>query len=233
MAETLTPAEAAAAERRTRKANRDAKKANRLTAAEAEELMAQLKAEREAKKAAPEPRRVGENGREGPAPSERVREACTLQHLRDYIEDANPSGRPSHTGNVRCPMPDHTDADPSCSVIGTDGDAAWHCHSCGENGTLIDAVMATQGLDFPRAVDEAAKHIGLDLARPRPGPAPGTRPHRHRRRHRRRPGEGPSPRTSRPPTKHARPSSRSTRSPNQNSSSPTPTAAQSSTGAER
>ena len=150
-----------------------------LTPAEAAELEARAEAEHEAKKAARaarQVRRVGENGRAGPSPSERVREACTLGDLRDYLAEANPSGRPSHTGNVRCPTRDHTDTDPSCSIVGADGDAAWHCHGCGQNGTLLDAVMEAEGLGFARAVERACDLVGIPHGAQRPPEPPAPRP---------------------------------------------------------
>lgn len=44
-------------------------------------------------------------------------------------------------GRVRCPMPDHVDANPSCTIsVGEDGRARWSCWSCKARGDLVDLV---------------------------------------------------------------------------------------------
>ena len=44
-------------------------------------------------------------------------------------------------GNVSCPTPSHTDAEPSCSV----DEYVWYCHGCGAGGSIYDLASALAG----------------------------------------------------------------------------------------
>lgn len=53
------------------------------------------------------------------------------------------------SGMVRCPLPDHDDRTPSCSVTGT----VWHCFGCQRSGRIYDLGaelwgFGTRGTDF-------------------------------------------------------------------------------------
>jgi len=51
---------------------------------------------------------------------------------------------PDAGGFVRCPMPDHEDRNPSCSVRGPNA-YTWKCHVCDVGGTIYDLASALLG----------------------------------------------------------------------------------------
>ena len=56
-----------------------------------------------------------------------------------------------------------------CSTTGFTWSAdntLWHCHSCGAGGSVVQLVMAAEGLDFKRAVGRAAQLAGVKPGAP-------------------------------------------------------------------
>lgn len=60
-----------------------------------------------------------------------------------------------------CPF--HDERSPSFSVHATD--KLYHCFGCGVGGDLFDFVMATDGIDFPAAVELLADRYGVEVTR--------------------------------------------------------------------
>jgi DNA primase len=83
-----------------------------------------------------------------------------------------------HTGSARtptwpCPNPNHaqTGRTPPVTIFWSRaGYERWHCHGCGDGGTAIDLVMATDGCDVRTALGTLARRAGHtpDTNHPRP-----------------------------------------------------------------
>jgi hypothetical protein len=56
---------------------------------------------------------------------------------------------PDRSGKVRCPVPDHDDKHPSCSVTGPNHEC-WQCQSCGAAGTIYDLASLVLGGPYGR-----------------------------------------------------------------------------------
>ena len=105
--------------------------------------------------------------------------------LREAISDRNPCPKPrgrcpcrTLRGNLHCPLPDHPDRNPSCSV--TDGrPALWHCHACDVGGDLVTLLEVADGLNRGDALDVAARMVGAERNE-RPYRLPKRRPRRER-----------------------------------------------------
>ena len=105
--------------------------------------------------------------------------------LREAISDRNPCPNPrgrcpcrTLRGNLHCPLPDHPDRNPSCSV--TDGrPALWHCHACDVGGDLVTLLERADGLNRGEALDVAARMVGAERNE-RPYRLPKRRPRRER-----------------------------------------------------
>ena len=71
-----------------------------------------------------------------------------------------------------CPF--HNEKTPSFTVSPTK--QFYHCFGCGAHGTAIGFLMEYERLGFPEAVDELARHAGMEVpregVRDRPGPDP-------------------------------------------------------------
>lgn len=60
-------------------------------------------------------------------------------------------------GKVRCPLPEHEDQGPSCSIR-RDG---WKCFGCQEGGDILDLVQGYHGLSLVEAIEYAEVELGL------------------------------------------------------------------------
>ena len=54
------------------------------------------------------------------------------------------------------------------SFFVNDDKAMWFDFSSGQNGTIFDFVMRTEGLSFPEAVERLARDVGMEVPRPTP-----------------------------------------------------------------
>ena len=63
-----------------------------------------------------------------------------------------------------CPF--HKEKTPSFTVNEDKG--FYHCFGCGEHGSVFDFVMATEGLNFPEAVEKLAGEAGMEVPRTAP-----------------------------------------------------------------
>ena len=97
-----------------------------------------------------------------------LRTRSSRRVLRDAITGQKPcprrGGRCScrtERGNLHCPLPDHLDRNPSCSVT-AGRPALWHCHSCGVGGDLVTLLELTDGLTRGKALELAAHMVGVE-----------------------------------------------------------------------
>jgi len=73
-----------------------------------------------------------------------------------------PALRPGRNHNVRCPLPDHDDPGPSCS-ISADG-SLFNCHGCGRAGDIFTFWEAHHpGIDFQQMLVELGKLAGIEV----------------------------------------------------------------------
>ena len=63
-----------------------------------------------------------------------------------------------------CPF--HKEKTPSFTVNEDKG--FYHCFGCGEHGSVFDFVMATEGLNFPEAVEKLAGEAGMEVPQDSP-----------------------------------------------------------------
>lgn len=79
---------------------------------------------------------------------------------------------PDRGGDIRCPLPDHDEQDPSCRVYPTP-ERGWVCFGCQRGGTIYDLASplergpggrrgALHGEDFKRVRREVWKLLGLE-----------------------------------------------------------------------
>jgi RepB DNA-primase from phage plasmid len=81
-----------------------------------------------------------------PPPDERTVARWEQRNARDPAKQVPPPtyfrllagvAVPEHGGDVRCPLPDHRDDNPSCRVYPT-AEQGWRCHGCGRGGSIYD-----------------------------------------------------------------------------------------------
>jgi len=79
---------------------------------------------------------------------------------------------------VRCPLPDHQDRTPSCSMTQRDGRWLVCCHGCGFRGDGVDLLAALDGMTPSEWLRLRAQHAApLPVpTRRTPRPAPASRP---------------------------------------------------------
>jgi len=88
---------------------------------------------------------------------ERVRDAVDMVALVSSRVELRRAGANSYFG--RCPF--HDERTPSFHV--RPQEKHYHCFGCGESGDPFSFVMATEGLDFPGALESLAKRFGVEL----------------------------------------------------------------------
>jgi len=88
---------------------------------------------------------------------ERVRDAVDMVALVSSRVELRRSGVNSYFG--RCPF--HDERTPSFHV--RPQEKHYHCFGCGESGDPFSFVMATEGLDFPAAMESLAQRFGVEL----------------------------------------------------------------------
>jgi DNA primase len=80
---------------------------------------------------------------------------------------------------VRCPLPDHQDRTPSCSMTQRDGRWLVCCHGCGFRGDGVDLLAALDGMttsEWLRIRAQRAAPLPVPHRRPPARPAPPFRP---------------------------------------------------------
>ena len=93
---------------------------------------------------------------------------------------------PERGGDVRCPLPDHDEQNPSCRVYPTP-EEGWVCFGCQRGGSIYDLASlldhgpggrrgALRGEDFKRVRREVWELLGI--AAGEPDRAPATKPAR-------------------------------------------------------
>lgn len=60
-----------------------------------------------------------------------------------------------------CPMPNHMDTRPSCTIYHKGGKWCWKCFSCGAGGDAVGWFKSVHGMGYPEAVRAAAVEGGV------------------------------------------------------------------------
>jgi DNA primase len=96
----------------------------------------------------------------------------TFRELTENIRDASPINEILVERNIelrcvsqgwmcRCPLPEHTDTNPSFS-ISADG-CLFHCFGCGQGGDVFRLVELLDGVNFLAARKTLAKRSGIKV----------------------------------------------------------------------
>ena len=103
-----------------------------------------------------------------PPPDERTLARWAEQNARDPAKQIPPpvyfrllAGETvaERGGDVRCPLPDHQDENPSCRVYPI-AEQGWRCHGCGRGGSIYDLASLLEGGPWGSALrDERFKRI--------------------------------------------------------------------------
>jgi hypothetical protein len=89
-----------------------------------------------------------------PPPDERTLARWAERNARDPAKQVLPPAYfqllagvtvPERGGDVRCPLPDHRDDNPSCRVYPTAAQG-WRCHGCGRGGSIYDLAAVIYGV---------------------------------------------------------------------------------------
>jgi DNA primase len=92
-------------------------------------------------------------------PQSFIQELLNRLDIVDVVERYVPLKKAGANYVACCPF--HNEKTPSFSV--SPSKQFYHCFGCGAHGSAISFVMEHQGLSFPEAVDDLAKHIGLPV----------------------------------------------------------------------
>jgi DNA primase len=88
-----------------------------------------------------------------------IQELLNRLDVVDVVERYVPLKKAGANYVACCPF--HNEKTPSFSV--SPAKQFYHCFGCGAHGSAISFVMEHQGLTFPEAVEDLAKHIGLPV----------------------------------------------------------------------
>jgi DNA primase len=92
-------------------------------------------------------------------PQSFIQELLNRLDVVDVVERYVPLKKAGANYVACCPF--HNEKTPSFSV--SPAKQFYHCFGCGAHGSAISFVMEHQGLTFPEAVEDLAKHIGLPV----------------------------------------------------------------------
>ncbi len=92
-------------------------------------------------------------------PQSFIQELLNRLDIVDVVERYVPLKKAGANYVACCPF--HNEKTPSFSV--SPAKQFYHCFGCGAHGSAIGFVMEYQGLSFPEAVEDLAKHIGLPV----------------------------------------------------------------------
>ena len=92
-------------------------------------------------------------------PQSFIQELLNRLEIIDVVERYVPLKKAGANYVACCPF--HNEKTPSFSV--SPSKQFYHCFGCGAHGSAISFVMEHQGLNFPEAVEELAKSIGLPV----------------------------------------------------------------------
>ena len=65
------------------------------------------------------------------------------------------------TENVKCPLPDHNDKNPSFGL--NYAESSYKCFSCGENGNMVTFAMKMHKMSYPAANAYVTKKTGIEM----------------------------------------------------------------------
>jgi len=97
----------------------------------------------------------------GLIPESFIEELLGRVDIVEVVERHVPLKRTGREFQARCPF--HEEKTPSFTV--SPQKQFYHCFGCGEHGTAIGFLMRYEGLEFPDAVEELARHAGLKVPR--------------------------------------------------------------------
>ncbi|RLA38166.1 MAG: DNA primase [Gammaproteobacteria bacterium] len=103
----------------------------------------------------------------GLIPQTFIDELLTRVDIVSVIDAHVPLKKAGHEFKACCPF--HTEKTPSFTVSPTK--QFYHCFGCGAHGTAISFLMEYERLEFPDAVEDLARSVGLEVPR-EAGPAP-------------------------------------------------------------
>jgi len=92
-------------------------------------------------------------------PQSFIQELLNRLDIVDVVERYVPLKKAGANYVACCPF--HNEKTPSFSV--SPAKQFYHCFGCGAHGSAISFVMEHQGLSFPEAVEDLAKHLGLSV----------------------------------------------------------------------
>ncbi|NND46004.1 MAG: DNA primase, partial [Xanthomonadales bacterium] len=97
----------------------------------------------------------------GRIPETFIDELLTRTDIVDVIERRVELKRAGSEFQARCPL--HDEKTPSFTV--SPAKQFYHCFGCGAHGSAIGFLMQYEGLEFPDAIEELARHAGLEVPR--------------------------------------------------------------------
>lgn len=104
--------------------------------------------------------------------SDDVKRAASLRDFMDRIATADRAKSKPARGDWFYACPLHSEKSASFHVTEKPGQVGgFHCYGCGAHGTVIDLVMALDGLGFGEAVKRLARENGVGSDRPDPATA--------------------------------------------------------------
>src|SRR5210317_2223814 len=106
----------------------------------------------------------------GLIPDSFIEELLARSDVVEIIERRVPLKRVGHEYQACCPF--HDEKTPSFTVSPTK--QFYHCFGCGAHGSAIGFLMQYEGLEFVDAIEDLARHAGLEV--PRTGSAPDRKP---------------------------------------------------------
>jgi len=109
----------------------------------------------------------------GLIPDSFIEELLGRVDIVEVIERRVPLKKAGREYQARCPF--HDEKTPSFTV--SPQKQFYHCFGCGAHGTAIGFLMNYEGFEFPDAVEELARLVGIEVPREAaagPRPTPGT-----------------------------------------------------------
>jgi DNA primase len=97
----------------------------------------------------------------GTIPQDFIDQLLARVDIVDVIGGRVPLKKAGREFTACCPF--HTEKTPSFTVSPVK--QFYHCFGCGQHGTAIGFLMAYDRLTFPEAVEELARHVGLEVPR--------------------------------------------------------------------
>lgn len=98
----------------------------------------------------------------GQIPREFIQMLLARVDIVDFIDSRVPLRKKSSSNYFAC-CPFHTEKSPSFSV--SQPKQFYYCFGCGAHGNALDFLIQFDRLSFPEAVEQLAKHVGVEVPR--------------------------------------------------------------------